>query len=83
VDKYLCFIFSFDRLLFIQFEKEYSKMEEIKDYTEEREYSHYNGVPSAYGRRVDEQCRMQPKYCWPGEADGEMRGEKRNEQKGP
>lgn len=61
-------------------------MEEIKDYTQDKSESyntHYNGVSSQYGKRVEEQCRMQPKYCWPGDADGEMRGEKRNEQKGP
>ncbi len=45
--------------------------------------THYDGVPSEYGRRVEEQNRMQPKYCMPGEAGGEMRGEKRNEQSGP
>ena len=45
--------------------------------------THYDGVPSEYGRRVEEQNRMQPKYCMPGEAGGEMRGEKRNEQEGP
>jgi len=55
----------------------------VKDYTEEKEYTHYNGVPSMYGRLVDEQCREQSKYCWPGEAGGGMKGEKRNEQTGP
>lgn len=60
-------------------------MSDVKDYTEEREYTHYNGVPSMYGKIVDEQCREQPKYCWPGDVDpsGEMKGAKRNEQKGP
>jgi len=58
-------------------------MSEVKDYTEEKEYNHYNGVPSMYGKIVDEQCREQPKYCMPGEAGGGMRGEKRNEQAGP
>jgi len=61
-------------------------MYECKDYTSEdgaTGNTHYNGVPSAYGRRVEEQTRMQPKYCMPGEAGGEMRGEKRNEQAGP
>lgn len=58
-------------------------MGEVKDYTEEKEYSHYNGVSSMYGRLVDEQCRQQPKYCMPGEAGGGMEGEKRNEQEGP
>lgn len=56
---------------------------DVKDYSEEKEYNHYNGVKSMYGRIVDEQCRMQPKYCWPGEAGGEMEGEHRNIQKGP
>jgi hypothetical protein len=59
------------------------KMPDVKDYTEEKEYNHYNGVPSMYGKLVDEQCRMQPKYCEPGEAGGGMEGEKRNEQAGP
>ena len=60
-------------------------MQSVKDYTSDKSgnNSHYNGVESQYGKRVEEQMRMQPKYCMPGEADGEMRGEKRNEQKGP
>lgn len=58
-------------------------MSEVKDYSEEKQDSHYNGVPSMYGKMVNEQNRMQPKYCEPGEAGGEMRGEKRNEQAGP
>lgn len=58
-------------------------MAEVKDYTEEREYNHYNGVPSMYGKIVNQQCKQQPKYCWPGDAGGEMRGEHSNEQKGP
>lgn len=56
---------------------------DVKDYSEEKEYSHYNGVKSMYGRLVNEQCKMQPKYCEPGEVGGELEGEKRNEQKGP
>lgn len=52
----------------------------VKDYTEDREDNHYNGVPSMYGKLVNEQQREQPKYCEPGEAGGGMRGEKRNEQ---
>lgn len=56
---------------------------EVKDYTEEKEYNHYNGVKSWYGRLVDEQCRQQPKYCEPGEVGGELEGDRRNEQKGP
>ncbi len=58
-------------------------MSEVKDYTEEKQDSHYNGVPSMYGKLVNEQNRQQPKYCEPGEAGGGMRGEKRNEQAGP
>lgn len=58
----------------------------VKDYTSPAGAmgnTHYNGVPSEYGRMVEEQNRMQPKYCEPGEAGGEMRGEKRNVQTGP
>ncbi len=61
-------------------------MSEVKDYTTgdgDMGNTHYNGVPSSYGKRVEEQNRMQPKYCEPGSSGGEMRGEKRNEQKGP
>lgn len=61
-------------------------MSEVKDYTTDDSASgntHYNGVPSAYGRRVEQQNKMQPKYAEPGEAGGEMRGEHRNEQAGP
>jgi hypothetical protein len=57
-------------------------MSDVKDYTQERVNNHYNGVPSMYGKLVNEQQRMQPKYCEPGEAGGEMRGEKRNVQRG-
>lgn len=59
------------------------KMPDVKDYTTEKEYTHYNGVPSMYGKIVDEQCRMQPKYSEPGEVGADMNGEKRNEQAGP
>jgi hypothetical protein len=61
-------------------------MSEVKDYSEEKEDTHYNGVPSMYGKMVDKQNREQPRYCEPGEAgmdDGAMRGEHRNEQAGP
>jgi hypothetical protein len=61
-------------------------MSEVKDYTSadgDMGNTHYNGVPSAYGKRVEQQNKMQPKYCMPGEAGGEMRGEKRNEQAAP
>lgn len=61
-------------------------MSDVKDYTSDDSASgntHYNGVPSAFGRRVESQNKMQPKYCEPGEAGGDMKGEKRNEQKGP
>jgi hypothetical protein len=57
-------------------------MSDVKDYTD-NENNHYNGVSSEFGRRVASQNKMQPKYCMPGEATGEMKGEKRNEQKGP
>lgn len=57
-------------------------MSDVKDYTEGQQDSHYNGVPSMYGKMVNEQNRMQPKYCEPGEADGKMQGEKRNTQAG-
>ena len=56
---------------------------DVKDYSEEHEYNHFNGVPSMYGKLVNEQCKMQPKYCWPGEANGVMTAEKRNTQVGP
>lgn len=56
---------------------------EAKDYTEQKENTHYNGVPSMYGKLVKEQCKMQPKYCEPGEAGGGMRGEHSNKQVGP
>lgn len=56
---------------------------DVKDYTEEKEYTHYNGVPSMYGKIVDQQCREQPDYCWPGDVGGDMKGDRRNEQKGP
>jgi hypothetical protein len=58
-------------------------MSEVKDYSSEKEYTHYNGVSSMYGKIVDEQCRMQPKYCMPGEVGGEMQGERSNKQAGP
>ncbi len=61
-------------------------MSEVKDYTSAADASgntHYNGVPSEFGRRVENQNKLQPKYCEPGAATGEMRGEKRNEQAGP
>jgi hypothetical protein len=61
-------------------------MSEVKDYTccdGEMKNTHYNGVPSAYGKRVEMQNKMQPKYCEPGMADGKMNGAKSNEQKGP
>jgi hypothetical protein len=58
-------------------------MSEIKNYSDEKEDTHYNGVPSMYGKMVNEQNKMQPKYCEPGEAGGGMRGEHSNEQAGP
>jgi len=59
---------------------------EVKDYTSEEKAegnTHYNGVPSFYGKIVDEQNKMQPNYCEPGPAGGGMQGAKSNEQKGP
>jgi hypothetical protein len=58
----------------------------IKDYTSniaDEGNTHYNGVPSMYGRMVEDQNKKQPDYCWPGADDGQMHGEHRNEQKGP
>ena len=55
---------------------------EVKDYSEEHENNHYNGVPSMYGKRVNAQRKEQPKYCMPGEPGDDMKGEKRNEQAG-
>lgn len=56
--------------------------DDVKDYSSTSD-SHYCGVPSQFGKRVDQQNKMQPKYCMPGEAVGDMKGEKRNEQAGP
>lgn len=61
-------------------------MSDVKDYTSadgESGDTHYNGVPSSYGKRVASQNKMQPKYCEPGEAGADMKGEKRNVQAGP
>lgn len=60
-------------------------MNDVKDYSSEKEDTHFNGVPSMYGKIVNEQNREQPKYCWPGDVDpsGAMKGAHRNEQKGP
>ena len=61
-------------------------MSEVKDYTSEpgaEGNTHYNGVPSDYGRLVEKQNKMQPKYCEPGAVGDSMKGEKRNEQAGP
>ncbi len=61
-------------------------MDEVKDYTSDvsdRGNTHYNGVPSDYGRRVLKQTEMQPKYCDPGATDGQMKAAKSNEQAGP
>lgn len=61
-----------------------SDSKSVRDYSEDKgNNSHYNGVPSMYGRLVSEQNRMQPNYCEPGPAGGGMRGSHRNEQKGP
>lgn len=57
----------------------------VKDYSDAPEggNSHYNGVPSMYGRLANEQYRQQPNYCEPGKAGGGLEGEHRNTQKGP
>lgn len=66
-----------------------SDVYEVKDYTSDSDSEgyncHYNGVKSTYGKRVESQFKMQPKYAEPGEAslDGNMKGDKRNEQSGP
>lgn len=60
--------------------------DDVKDYTSsdsESGNTHYNGVPSAFGKRVDQQNKMQPDYCDPGEAGDDMKAEKKNEQAGP
>lgn len=56
---------------------------EIKDYSEKKEHTHYNGVESMYGKLVNEQNRDKPHYSWPGNAGEGMKGEHRNIQKGP
>ncbi len=61
-------------------------MSDVKDYTSadgETGNTHYNGVPSSYGKSVDMQNKMQPKYCEPGAPGDDMKGEKRNVQAGP
>lgn len=61
-------------------------MSDVKDYTtpvNDRGNTHYQGVPSDYGRRVEEQNRLQPDYCDPGAPDGKMHADKRNVQAGP
>lgn len=61
-------------------------MMEAKDYCGDMDKggeSHYKGVESAFSKRVDGENKMQPKYAEPGESGEGMRGEKRNEQKGP
>lgn len=58
----------------------------VTDYTSEEGFegdTHYNGVPSWFGRHVEMENREQPRYCEPGEAGGALRGEKRNVQSGP
>ena len=58
-------------------------MSEVIDYSQEKDFTHYNGVPSMYGKLVDQQYKQQPKYCWPGDATGEPTSAKSNEQAGP
>lgn len=58
--------------------------DDVKDYTEGNgDNSHYRGVTSEFSKRVESQFKMQPKYCEPGHADGDMKGSKRNEQEAP
>lgn len=60
---------------------------DVEDYTSSFENkdqnSHYRGVPSMYGKLVEKQEKEQPKYCWPGEAGGELEGAHSNKQEGP
>lgn len=61
-------------------------MSDVQDYSTsdgDEGNTHYQGVPSSYGKSVDKQNKMQPKYCEPGKAGDDMKGSKRNEQKGP
>ena len=51
---------------------------DVKDYSEGKEDTHFNGVSSWYGRLVNQQNKQQPRYCEPGEAGGPMEGEHRN-----
>lgn len=55
----------------------------VKDFSYEKTDNSHYAVPSMYGKMCREQYNMQPKYCEPGAADGEMKGAKRNEQAGP
>ena len=58
---------------------------DVEDYSDAPEHgnSHYNGVPSWYGKHAMSQLKAQPKYCEPGLTDTGMQGEKRNTQIGP
>ena len=58
---------------------------DVKDYTSDSDKgsAQYQGVPSAYARRVESQYKMQPKYCEPGEAGDSMKAAHSNEQAGP
>lgn len=56
---------------------------QVHDYTEAKEDTHFNGVPSWYGRHVNKQNAQQPRYCEPGEPSEEMRAPHRNTQVGP
>lgn len=58
-------------------------MSDAKDYTDGSTNEQYRGVSSMYSKMCKKQQDMQPKYCMPGEADGEMKGEHRNTQAGP
>ncbi len=61
-------------------------MKDVEDYTTsdgDEGNTHYQGVSSSYGRRVEMQNKMQPKYCEPGSPGDEMTASHRNEQSGP
>ena len=58
-------------------------MSDYGDFDREKKDNFHYSVPSMYGKIVREQYNEQPKYCEPGNADGEMRGEHSNPQKGP
>lgn len=60
-------------------------MRDYEDFSTEKADNSHFAVPSFYGKICREQYNEQPKYCDPGMPDpsGEMKGARRNEQKGP